>query len=60
MSCKKKISMADNNPDLLVNIGITAADKTQARTTDFCTDRMPGYTGQCDYSWKSEKGVKRH
>jgi hypothetical protein len=42
------------NPDLLINIGLVVEEKIQTRETDFRTDR-PLYTGQRNYSWKSEE-----
>lgn len=46
---------AENNPDLLVNIGVQVSEKVQTRTTDWATDGAPRYMGQRNYSWKSEE-----
>lgn len=41
-----------DNPDLLVNIGLTVAEKTQTRETDI--REAPRYIGQWRYSWRSQ------
>jgi hypothetical protein len=40
-----------------VNIGIQVESKTQTRETDWRTDGRYKYTGQRNYSWKSEEVV---
>ncbi len=47
------LTKSKNNPDLLVNIGLFVEEKVQTRDTDIRTDG-PRYTGQRNYSWKSE------
>ena len=44
------------NPSLGVNIGITVEDKVQTRETSLATDPFT-YTGQRNYTWKSEEIV---
>ncbi|MBC6492854.1 DUF4136 domain-containing protein [Flavihumibacter stibioxidans] len=44
----------DQNPDLLVNIGIVVKKETQTRTADFRFDG-PRYMGQRNYTWKAEE-----
>ena len=41
-----------DNPDLLVNIGLTVAEKTQTRETNI--REAPRYIGQYRYSWRSQ------
>lgn len=41
-----------DNPDLLVNIGLTVAEKTQTRETNI--REAPRYIGQFRYSWRSQ------
>jgi len=41
-----------DNPDLLVNIGLTVAEKTQTRETNI--REAPRYVGQWRYSWRSQ------
>lgn len=50
---QKGLQPSPSNPDLLVNIGIVVEEKIQTRETDF-RDRTL-YTGQRNYSWKSEE-----
>jgi hypothetical protein len=51
---KKGLTLSQQNPDLLVNIGIVTRQKVQTRQTDFRTD-APRYIGQRRYSWKSQE-----
>lgn len=41
-----------DNPDLLVNIGLNVAEKTQTRETNI--REAPRYIGQYRYSWRSQ------
>jgi hypothetical protein len=41
-------------PNWLINIGIVVKEQVQTRQTDFRTDGAPRYTGQRNYTWKSE------
>lgn len=50
---KRGYTLNNNNPDMLVNIGIVVKEEVQTRQTDFRTD-APRYVGQRNYSWKSE------
>jgi len=50
------IPEGDANPSLGVNIGITVEDKVQTRETSLATDPFT-YTGQRNYTWKSEEIV---
>lgn len=50
----KGLTLAQSNPDLVVNIGIVTTEKVQTRQTDFRTD-APRYIGQRRYSWKSRE-----
>jgi len=47
------LKQSDDDPDLLVNIGIAIIEKTQTRDTDVRTDAMR-YMGGQNYSWQSE------
>ncbi|RNI30682.1 DUF4136 domain-containing protein [Rufibacter latericius] len=51
---QRGLTQTSTNPDLLVNLGIVVAEKTQTRQTDFRTD-APYYSGQRRYSWKSKE-----
>ncbi len=42
-----------NNPDLLVNLGVVAQEKTQTRQTTIW--EAPRYIGQRRYSWQSQE-----
>lgn len=50
----KGLTLAQGDPDLVVNIGIVTTEKVQTRQTDFRTD-APRYIGQRRYSWKSRE-----
>lgn len=50
---KRGYILAASDPDMLVNIGLVVKEEVQTRQTDFRTD-APRYTGQRNYSWKSE------
>ena len=52
----KGLTPDENNPDLLVNLGIVIEEKLQTRETDFRTD-APKYIGQRNYHWESEEIV---
>ncbi len=43
-----------SNPDLKVNLGLVVEEKVQTRTTSLATDPFM-YTGQRQYTWKSEE-----
>ena len=49
----KGLKQSDDNPDLLINIGIVLVEKIQTRETDIRTD-APKYIGHMNYSWQSE------
>lgn len=51
---KAGLTASDNNPDLLVNIGIMVKKETQTRTSDIRFDG-PRYMGQRNYSWKAQE-----
>lgn len=51
---RKGLTLRQENPDLLVNIGLVTREKVQTRQTDFRTD-APRYMGQRRYSWKSQE-----
>lgn len=51
---QKGYRQVSQNPDLLVNIGVTAKEEIQTRQTDFRTD-APRYMGQRRYTWKSQE-----
>lgn len=51
---RKGLTLSQDNPDLLVNIGVVTREKVQTRQTDFRTD-APRYIGQRRYSWKSQE-----
>lgn len=51
---KKGYHQVSENPDLLVNIGISVKEQIQTRQTDFRTD-APRYIGQRRYTWKSQE-----
>jgi hypothetical protein len=50
---KKGLRWTQDEPDLLVNIGIVVDEKVQTRQTKYGSDG-PFYAGQRRYSWKSE------
>jgi hypothetical protein len=52
---KRGYMQNNNNPDMLINIGIQVKEKVQTRTTDWRTDGAPRYMGQRNYSWKSQE-----
>jgi Domain of unknown function (DUF4136) len=54
---KRGYTQSSSNAELLVNIGIQIESKTQTRETDWRTDGRYKYTGQRNYSWKSEEVV---
>lgn len=56
----KGISVASDNPDILVNIGIVVSKEVQTRETSLANpgDRT-AYMGQRNYSWHSEEVVVR-
>jgi hypothetical protein len=47
-----------DNPDLLINLGVTIAREQQTRTTDYRD--APMYIGQRSYHWESEEIVVRN
>jgi hypothetical protein len=47
------VMQSGDNPDLLVNIGLVFAAKTQTRETDVRSDAMK-YIGNMNYAWESE------
>jgi len=51
---KKGLRWTQDEPDLLINIGIVTEEKIQTRTTNFPND-APKYAGQRNYSWKSQE-----
>lgn len=50
----KGLKYAQDNPEMLINLGLSVADKTQTRTTRFGQDG-PYYSGQRRYTWKSQE-----
>lgn len=52
----KGISLAANNPDLMVNIGIAVSQEIQTRETSI-SDPGVVYMGQRNYHWHSEEVV---
>ncbi|WP_224484614.1 DUF4136 domain-containing protein [Robertkochia aurantiaca] len=50
----KGLSRVNDNPELLVNLGIAVSEQVQTRQTDFITD-APRYIGQRNYKWESEE-----
>ncbi len=48
-------TLAENNPDLYVNIGILVSNEIQTRETDWRTDGRYTYMGQRNYSWHSQE-----
>ncbi|AFD08922.1 DUF4136 domain-containing protein [Solitalea canadensis] len=44
----------NENPDLLINIGLVVKEKVQTRETSFTDPDRPKYMGTRNYSWKSE------
>ncbi len=52
----KGVIFKEENPDLLVNIGVVVSEKTQTRETNFANagDRTM-YMGQRNYSWQSKE-----
>jgi hypothetical protein len=50
---KKGLRWTEDEPDLLVNIGIVIDEKIQTRRTNYGSDG-PFYAGQRRYTWKSE------
>ncbi|MBX2840815.1 MAG: DUF4136 domain-containing protein [Flammeovirgaceae bacterium] len=53
---KRSFKFQENNPDLMINLGVVAQNKDQTRETDFRDGRM-GYMGQRNYHWESEEVV---
>jgi PBP1b-binding outer membrane lipoprotein LpoB len=54
----KGLSLAPDNPDIMVNIGIVVSQEVQTRETSFSdpADRT-AYMGQRNYSWHSQEVV---
>ena len=54
----KGLTMATENPDLMVNIGVVVSKEVQTRETSFTNpaDRT-AYMGQRNYSWKAQEVV---
>lgn len=54
----KGVSLATDNPDMMVNIGIVVSQEVQTRETSFSNpgDRT-AYMGQRNYSWQSQEVV---
>jgi len=50
----KGLRQADDQPGLLINIGIAIAEKVQTRPTNIITD-PPAYIGQRRYTWRSQE-----
>jgi hypothetical protein len=48
------LKRTDTNPELMVNIGVTVAEKVQTRQTNLLTD-PPNYIGQRRYTWRSQE-----
>lgn len=48
----------DENPDLIINLGVTITEEVQTRQTDIRD--APMYMGQRNYSWQSEEIVIGH
>jgi hypothetical protein len=53
---KRGLTMANSNPDLLVNLGVVVQEKTQTRQTDIRSD-PPNYVGQRRYTWRTREVV---
>lgn len=51
---KRGYIKSENNPDMLVNIGLVVQEKIQTRETNLMTDR-PMYIGQRNYKWESKE-----
>jgi hypothetical protein len=47
------LKRSEENPDLLINVGLVVEEKIQTRETDFRTDAV--YMGTRNYSWQSEE-----
>lgn len=47
------VSRSKTDPDLLVNVGLVFAERTQTYESDFRTD-APKYMGSMNYAWESE------
>lgn len=54
---KRGLTQSQTIPDLKINLGIAVSEKAQTRETDWRTDGRMTYTGQRNYSWKSEEVV---
>jgi hypothetical protein len=54
----KGLSLAGDNPDIMVNVGIVVSEEVQTRETNFANpgDRT-AYMGQRNYSWQSQEVV---
>lgn len=50
---ERGVKQSDQEPELLINIGLAFVEKVQTRETDFRTD-APRYVGSLNYSWQSE------
>lgn len=51
---KRGYTKSENNPDMLINIGVVVEEKIQTRQTDLRTD-PPMYIGQRNYKWESKE-----
>lgn len=51
---KRGYKRAENNPDMLINIGIVVEEKIQTREMNLRTD-PPMYIGQRNYKWESKE-----
>jgi hypothetical protein len=49
----KGLKQTDDQPDLMINIGIAVVEKMQTRETDIRSD-APRYAGHMNYGWESE------
>ena len=54
---QRGFSRVEEDPDLILNVGVTIAQETQTRETDIRD--APMYIGQRRYSWQSEEIVVR-
>lgn len=50
---ERGIKQSDQEPEILINIGLVFVEKVQTRETDFLTD-APRYVGSRNYHWESE------